>query len=466
ACGLLRSFSCQVNCRHRLRKHINAIKNMEGDFIINEKEKSKVVKETFSMMYTNIEPDEIKITEFLKADNHCFNILFRKINRKVEDTIKQLSVGKSPGPDGLPSEFYKCHPNPPLLKVFQVLLAAERDQSGWMKQGMLHETFYQGVMTLLYKKNDEYDLSNWRHLTMMNLDYKIFAKVVMNRLNDVLENIIEKEQTCAIKGRLMWDNLCLIREIIYSPNVVDVFIIGLDQKKAFDYISREYVWKVLEWHGFPDEFINMVKLLYIKSTVQVNVNGELTESFNVERGVKQGCPLSAALYVLAMSQLLKLMKNDKRIKGVSVGTCDRVVTSAYADDITVFIHSQKELNTAFDHFKLYEKASGAKLNEDKTEGILLGNENRKPPITIEIKDEIRLLGIYISGKNCAKKNWNRKEIEVKQIVEKWSNKNVKSRIQIIYLFILSKLIFLSVIFPPTEYCIIRLNKMCVNLGNK
>ncbi|XP_032365042.1 histone H2A [Etheostoma spectabile] len=52
--------------------------------------------------------------------------------------------------------------------------------------------------------------------------------------------MIEREQTCAIKGRLMWDNLCTLREMINKPGKKDFYIIGLDQKKAFDYVSREY----------------------------------------------------------------------------------------------------------------------------------------------------------------------------------------------------------------------------------
>ena len=57
----------------------------------------------------------------------------------------------------------------------------------------------------------------------------------------------------------------------------------------------------------------MIRCLYKKSCVRVNVNGVLTDSFIVERGVKQGCPLSAALYILAISPLIKLINTDVNI---------------------------------------------------------------------------------------------------------------------------------------------------------
>lgn len=62
-------------------------------------------------------------------------------------------------------------------------------------------------------------------------------------------------------------------------------MLGLDQKKAFDYISREYLWCTMSAYGFPSDFINICKLLYTKSTVHANVNGVITER----------CPLTAAL---------------------------------------------------------------------------------------------------------------------------------------------------------------------------
>lgn len=113
-----------------------------------------------------------------------------------------------------------------------------------------------------------------RHLTIMNTDYKIFAKIVVNRLNDILDEIINKEQTCFSR---MADvgNLCILREITNKPEETQGFyIIGLDQKKAFDYISRDDLWAVMEAYGFPEAFIQMVSCLYVKSSVCVNVNVE------------------------------------------------------------------------------------------------------------------------------------------------------------------------------------------------
>lgn len=76
--------------------------------------------------------------------------------------------------------------------------------------------FMMGFFSLLYKKGDMQDINNWRHLTLMNLDYKIFAKIIMNRMSEVLDGIISMEQTCTVKGSLMWDNLNSLRELVFD----------------------------------------------------------------------------------------------------------------------------------------------------------------------------------------------------------------------------------------------------------
>uniref|UniRef100_A0A3B1JIM2 Reverse transcriptase domain-containing protein n=1 Tax=Astyanax mexicanus TaxID=7994 RepID=A0A3B1JIM2_ASTMX len=142
---------------------------------------------------------------------------------EVEIAIKQLNTKKSPGKDGLPSEFYQQYSKELIGILTQVF-------NEGISRGFMGDTFYEGVLSLLYKKGDNSDINNYRHLTMMNLDYKIYAKVLMNRLSDVLDLIIIKEQTCAVKGRLIWDNLCSLRQIIYESGQI-FYIVAFDKKK-------------------------------------------------------------------------------------------------------------------------------------------------------------------------------------------------------------------------------------------
>lgn len=99
----------------------------------------------------------------------------------------------------------------------------------------------------------------------------------MSRMTEALHMLIDKEQTCAIDN--LWDNL---RDVITFTEDRSFYILALDQKKAFHDISRGYIWCVMRAYGFPEDFLNMVKLLYFKSAVKVNVNRVLTDCFETE----------------------------------------------------------------------------------------------------------------------------------------------------------------------------------------
>lgn len=141
----------------------------------------------------------------------------------------------------------------------------------------------------------------------------------------------------------------------------------------------------------------MIKLLYKDSKVQINISGILTEPFKVYRGVKQGCPLCAVLYVLAISTLFNKMKQDAKIQGAQVSTYRTVKVMAYVDNITIIIKKQDELDIIYEYFKSYKEVAGAKLNRNKTEGVWI-RESKPPQIDIEPKEEIKIWGIYLTNK--------------------------------------------------------------------
>ena len=216
-------------------KHVGPILNEYGLLIEDEKTKRETIREMCEKLYRKCDINMSSLQSFLGS------IILNRVDLiseggvitpdEVREAISQLRKGKSPGPDGLPNEFYLSCSD----MLVDLLTSAFNDG---IKVGKMHASFYHGVISVIYKKGPFPNLDNWRHVTIMNVDYKILAKIVANRLNDDLEKLVENVP-CAIKRRLMWDNLCILRDIT-SGNVKDeIFLISLDQKKAFDYVSRE-----------------------------------------------------------------------------------------------------------------------------------------------------------------------------------------------------------------------------------
>uniref|UniRef100_A0A3B1JI27 Reverse transcriptase domain-containing protein n=1 Tax=Astyanax mexicanus TaxID=7994 RepID=A0A3B1JI27_ASTMX len=173
---------------------------------------------------------------------------------------------------------------------------------------------------------------------------------------------------------------------------------------------------------------------------------------------------SAALYILAISPLIKCIKDDSRIQGVKFNG-NKYVISAYADDITVLVKSKKDLEYIYEHFNNYEKVSGAELNKEKSECLWIGDTGSKSKFTIDIQEQkqIKILGIYFDNKQCVELNWTKKEEEIEKEIEKYSKikLNYKTRINIMNTFILPKTLFLACIFPPTHKWAVKINKkMC------
>ena len=127
---------------------------------------------------------------------------------EIREALKSVGLDKSPGIDGLPYEMYLR-----LSHMFVPLLATIYDN--WMRQGTIPRRFTRGIVKLLRKNKHGGDgISNFRSLTMLNTDLKIFAKILANCLQTVLPSLICPEQTCAVKGRTIQDNLHLVRTII------------------------------------------------------------------------------------------------------------------------------------------------------------------------------------------------------------------------------------------------------------
>jgi hypothetical protein len=110
----------------------------------------------------------------------------------------------------------------------------------------------------------------------------------------------------------------------------------VDQQKAFDRISHEFLQLVLENMGFNKEFKDLIKNLFSRQEAHILDSGYISNSFRVERGVRQGDPLSPLLYVLAFEPMLKQL--ERKLKGIPLEK-QFFKATAYADDLTIGIGS-------------------------------------------------------------------------------------------------------------------------------
>ena len=115
-------------------------------------------------------------------------------------------LGKAPGPDGLPAEFYKAFKDLIVLDMLRMFDAANRD-------GAYHKTVRSGHIIVLYKKGSPQEVRNYRPITLLNVDYKILTKVLGERIKVTLDSIISAPQTGFVPKRQIAENTHLMRLI-------------------------------------------------------------------------------------------------------------------------------------------------------------------------------------------------------------------------------------------------------------
>ena len=155
-------------------------------------------------------------------------------------------------------------------------------------------------------------MKNYRPITLLNTDLKLITKILALRLAKVLKNIIHESQKC-VPGRKITDKIHLAQDLIDAilQGNLEAAYIFLDQEKAFDRISHSFLIKTLKKFNFGENFIKWIQILYTDVSSRVKVNGFLTDKISIKRGLRQGCPLSALLYVLCSEVLsINIRKDD------------------------------------------------------------------------------------------------------------------------------------------------------------
>ena len=109
--------------------------------------------------------------------------------------------------------------------------------------------------------------------------------------------IISNAQLCTVLGRSIHDGNIFIRDTIsYRNKKISAILMSLDQQKAFDMVNRHILLKTMKAMNVYTDIIKFISTIYSKTETCLEVNGRLSETISLESGVRQGCPLSAALY--------------------------------------------------------------------------------------------------------------------------------------------------------------------------
>ena len=183
----------------------------------------------------------------------------------------------------------------------------------------------------------------------------------------------------------------------------------IDFKKAYDTLEWQFIYNILIFLIFGPNIRHWISVLYTDIESGIINGGYCTNYFRISRGVRQGCPLSPLLFILAAELLAQKIRQSSESKGIKLPNSAEVKLSQFADDTTFIC---KDIQSIMENTMIinnFGETSGLKLNKKKTKAIWIGSQkkNKTKPLAISATDEpTKTLGIYISYNRDKNNNQN------------------------------------------------------------
>ena len=236
-------------------------------------------------------------------------------------------------------------------------------------------------------------------------------------------------------------------------------LLFLDFHKAFDSVEWSFLFATLKRFNFGDHFIKWMPILYNNPMFRLKNNNWLSKTCSMQRGVRQGCPVSAILFPFVVEVLSIKIRQNEEIKGFTKdGMTNEVKIVQHADDCKLPLKDEKSLKVAIHEIEIFSKFSGMKLNLSKTESILLGPlKGRYKKIEGVTVNEscVKTLGIYVghNKKMCYDNNCTKTVNDIEKLFESWKKRKLTlfGKVCVINTLAISKLIHVaSILEYPDE----------------
>jgi hypothetical protein len=315
--------------------------------------------------------------EFLTKDDVSPAFVCPFTPAEVEATLRGLK-NSAPGEDGIMySEIRKFDPSGRILAyVYNLCKEARRVPSSWKTS----------VITLIHKKGDRNNLSNWRPISLGNTLYKLYTKLWSNRLMDQLKTRLSSEQKGFMANEGCLEHIFVLDTALNTAknDKRDLAVAWLDLCNAFGSVPHKLISCNLRQLGFPQSFIDIVLDIYKDSTCKVRVGSSTTKPINVERGVKQGDPLSPLLFNIAIEPVLQLVK--KQFNNAAFECLDvKQIIMAYADDIALTCKDVKSLQECLLAIQALMRRMRIEINPKKC-GTLCLSRGKVTPNCVKLQE--------------------------------------------------------------------------------
>eukprot|EP00795_Rhopilema_esculentum_P010044 gene10044-biopygen12706 len=370
-------------------KSTHPIRSKDGDLLTSSTDIKKRWVEHFDELLNQPTDDDdslIDEIEQLPIDN---SLDLPLTEEELDTALKNTKLGKSPGPDGVLPEVLVHGGN--TLKAFLFAIIS----MFWITENMPSEVTDPNI-TILFKKGDRSQCGNYRGISLLSVVGKLFADILLQRLKRIADKVYPQSQSGYRENRSTIDGIFTLKQLMEKAREQrqNMYIVFVDFTKAFDTVNRDFLFQILGKLGCPPEFIRLIQSLYSEVNARLIVDGVLTEPFEYNSGVKQGCKLAPILYGIYTAVLLLLayatighqfsvkirfqydgdLFDLSRLKAKTKTFIDFIREAQYADDIAIFSDSALGLQVLLNAYNNMAKRMGLSINIKKTETMSIGPE--------------------------------------------------------------------------------------------
>ncbi|CAF1440577.1 unnamed protein product [Rotaria magnacalcarata] len=305
---------------------MNALKAEDGTRLTKRFDMERRIKEYYTSLFAS--KSVVPLVEDNREEDEMPPILISE----VRTAVQSLKADKAPGPDGITNEALKFGGYELwkiIAKLFNECLENEDIPTQWK----------QSLTIIIPKKGDREDLKNYRPIALLPTIYKLFTKVLVNRMTRQLDEQQPREQAGFRSGFSTIDHLQVINQILERTKEckIPLCMVFVDYEKAFDSIEINAVINALVRQNIPKKYIRTL----------VNINTGCSTSFRlfnnniaipINRGVRQGDTISPKLFTAALEDVFRTLSWENR--GIMVD--GELLTHLHlADDIVLFAYNVK-----------------------------------------------------------------------------------------------------------------------------